>query len=178
MSSSNLKRRGIRLSFLLRHDPSGAIDEHGWREIADLVDFHGYTFDLLCKIVETDNKGRYEFSEDMRLVRARQGHSVPVDVELDEVVPPPLLYHGTATCFVGSIMEKGILKMCRLYVHLSEKEETARVVGKRHGDAVVLCVDAGRMHADGFKFYLSRNGVWLTDHVDAKYIIEKTVLQN
>lgn len=93
--NNNLISRGKRLAFLLRHDKNYQFDEHGWREISDLITNHGYTMDELKEIVETNNKQRYEFSEDMTHIRARQGHSVQVDVELEEKLPPDLLYHGT-----------------------------------------------------------------------------------
>jgi len=168
--NNNLISRGKRLAFLLRHDKNYQFDEHGWREISDLITNYGYTMDELKEIVETNNKQRYEFSEDMTRIRARQGHSVHVDVELEEVLPPDILYHGTAKSFLESIMEKGIVRGNRLYVHLSGTEETATNVGKRHGEPVVLVIDAKRMSEDGLRFFLSRNGVWLTDYVDSKYI--------
>ena len=168
--NKNLISRGKRLAFLLRHDKNYQFDEHGWREISDLITNHGYTMDELKEIVETNNKQRYEFSEDMTRIRARQGHSVQVDVELEEKLPPDVLYHGTGEQSLASIMEHGINKGNRLYVHLSETSETAMNVGKRHGKPVVLIIDAKRMAEDGHIFYLSRNGVWLTDYVDVMYI--------
>ena len=168
--NKRLIQRGKRLAFFLRHDKGYPFDEHGWREISDLITNHGYTMDELKEIVATNNKQRYEFSEDMTCIRARQGHSVHVDVELEEKMPPDTLYHGTAKAFIDSILEKGIIKGNRLYVHLSGTEETAINVGKRHGEPVVLVIDAKRMAEDGHRFFLSRNGVWLTDYVDPKYI--------
>ena len=160
------------MAFLLRHDKNYQFDEHGWREISDLITNHGYTMDELKEIVATNNKQRYEFSEDMTRIRARQGHSIHVDVELEEKLPPDILYHGTGERFVNSIMEQGINKGSRLYVHLSTTKETAVNVGTRHGKPVVLVIDAKRMAEDGYKFYLSRNGIWLTDYVDANYLKE------
>lgn len=168
--NSNKIHRGKRLSFLLRHDMYYPFGEHGWREISDLITNHGYTMDELKEIVETNNKQRYEFSEDMTRIRARQGHSVHVDVELEEKLPPDVLYHGTGEQSLASILEQGINKGNRLYVHLSETSETAVNVGKRHGMPGVLVIDAKRMAEDGHKFFLSRNGVWLTDYVDVKYL--------
>lgn len=166
-----LIQRGKKLSYLLRHDTSYAFDEHGWREVSDLVANHGFTMEELHEIVAANNKQRYEFSEDMTRIRARQGHSVQVDVELEETNPPDVLYHGTARGFVDSIMKQGILNGKRLYVHLSPTVETAIKVGQRHGEPVVLTIDAKRMSENGIKFFLSRNGVWLTEFVDANYII-------
>ena len=165
-----LIQRGKKLSYLLRHDKSYAFDEHGWREVSDLVANHGFTVEELSEIVATNNKQRYEFSEDMTRIRARQGHSIQVDVELAEATPPDMLYHGTAKAFVESIMSQGIQKGKRLYVHLSSTIEAATKVGARHGEPVVLCIGAKRMHEDGIKFFLSRNSVWLTEFVDVKYI--------
>lgn len=102
-------------------------------------------------------------------IRARQGHSVNVDVELKEMTPPDVLYHGTAETSVDAIMKEGILKMNRIHVHLSQTVETAINVGKRHGNPAVLRINARQMHEDGIKFYLSNNGVWLTDFVDPMY---------
>lgn len=166
----HLIQRGKKLSYLLRHDKNYAFDEHGWREVSDLVANHGFTMEELREIVDTNNKQRYEFSEDMTRIRARQGHSVRVDVELEEAIPPDVLYHGTAKKFADSIMKQGILKGKRLYVHLSTTVETATKVGERHGKSAVLVIDAKRMNDDGIKFFLSRNGIWLTEFVDAQYI--------
>ena len=169
--AAHLIHLGKKLSYLLRHDTSCAFDAHGWREVSDLVGNHGFTMEELREIVATNNKQRYEFSEDMTRIRARQGHSILVDVELEEAIPPDVLYHGTAKEVADSIIKQGILKGNRLYVHLSSTVETATKVGARHGEPVVLAIDAKRMSEDGIKFFLSRNGVWLTEMVEAKYII-------
>ena len=170
MEYKRLIQRGRRLAFFLRHDKGYPFDKHGWREISDLITNHRYTMDELKEIVATNNKQRFEFSEDMTRIRARQGHSVRVDVELEEKLPPDTLYHGTAKAYLDSIWEKGIVKGNRLYVHLSSTKETATKVGKRHGEPVVLTIDATKMAEDGLRFFLSRNGVWLTDYIDVKYI--------
>jgi putative RNA 2'-phosphotransferase len=175
-NEKRLIHMGKQLSFLLRHDSeafsNGLIDKHGWRKVSELVKDHKYTKDLLDDIVKTNNKQRYEYNEDETLIRARQGHSIKVDVNLSESTPPDILYHGTATRFLDSILEKGIVKGNRLYVHLSKDEETATTVGARHGKPYVLKIDAKKMYEDGIKFYLSNNNVWLTDFVDVKYIIK------
>lgn len=170
-----LERMGKKLSFLLRHDKDYQFDEHGYREISDLIENHGFTFELLNKIVETNDKKRYEFSEDKTKIRARQGHSINVDVELKECTPPDILYHGTATRFIESIENEGIKKMTRQYVHLSKNKETALNVGKRHGRPCVFIIDAKHMKEDGDRFFLSNNDVWLTEFVDKKYISEVIV---
>lgn len=178
LHAAHLIKRSKKLSYLLRHDKSYAFDEHGWREVSDLVANHGFTLEELREIVATNNKQRYEFSEDMTRIRARQGHSIQVDVELAEAAPPDILYHGTAKAFVKSIMSQGILNGKRLYVHLSTTIDMATKVGERHGEPVVLVIDAKRMSEDGNKFFLSRNGVWLTEFVEAKYIVgfEKPIM--
>jgi putative RNA 2'-phosphotransferase len=162
--------RSRKLAFLLRHDRSYSFDEHGWREVSDLIEHHGYTLDELSRIVDRNNKKRFEFSEDFTRIRARQGHSVSVNVELEKAIPPAVLFHGTSAQSVDSILKEGIRKGNRLHVHLSATEEVAESVGQRHGTPVVLRVDAGRMYAEGHEFYLSRNGVWLTDFVSPEYV--------
>jgi putative RNA 2'-phosphotransferase len=165
------KHKSIELAFLLRHDKNYKFDEHGWREVDDLLKNHGYTLDMLEDIVENNEKKRYEFSEDKRLIRARQGHSINVDVELEECIPPEFLFHGTSEDVIDKILEEGIKKQSRLYVHLSDEPGIAKKVGDRHGKSAVLVVESGKMSKDGIKFYLSRNNVWLTDYVDPKYIL-------
>lgn len=170
MSKDNLVKKGKHLSFLLRHDTEYQFDKHGYREVKDLVKNHGYTKTELIEIVETNDKQRYEFNNDKTKIRARQGHSINVDVELKETTPPDVLYHGTATRFLDSIMKTGINKMSRNYVQLSNDIDTATTVGSRHGTPIILKVDSRKMSDDGIKFYLSNNNVWLTEYVDTKYI--------
>lgn len=162
-------RKSKRLAYLLRHDTSYSFDRNGWRTVADLVCNHGYSLDELKEIIETNNKKRFEFNEDLTMIRARQGQSVNVDVELEQITPPSVLYHGTAEKYIRSILEKGIMKQNRLYVHLSSTIETATAVGSRHGNPVIIEVNTGKMAEDGCVFYLSRNGVWLTEYVDTSY---------
>lgn len=170
MSKDNLVKKGKHLSFLLRHDTEYQFDKHGYREVNDLIKNHGYTKAELIEIVETNDKQRYEFNNDKTKIRARQGHSINVDVELKETTPPDVLYHGTATRFLDSIMKTGINKMSRNYVQLSNDIDTATTVGSRHGTPIILKVDSRKMSDDGIKFYLSNNNVWLTEYVDTKYI--------
>ena len=166
------------ISRVLRHRPEDAdiqLDEHGWANVEELLagmNATGRKIDreTLEEIVRTDKKQRYSFNEDKTLIRANQGHSIPVDVELAEQEPPECLYHGTADRFLESIQKQGLLPMSRLYVHLSGDVETARVVGKRHGRPVVLKVHSGDMYRDGVTFYRSQNGVWLTKKVDVGYL--------
>lgn len=165
------------ISLVLRHKPDTAgiqLDEHGWANVKELiqgVNSTGRRIDMerLENIVATDEKGRYSFNEDKTLIRANQGHSVLVDVELKEQEPPEVLYHGTADRFLNSIQTEGLKPMNRLYVHLSKDKETAVKVGKRHGKPAILKVNSGKMFRAGNKFYLSENGVWLTKSVSAEY---------
>ena len=165
------------LSLILRHKPEVigiTLDEHGWARVDEVIAGIGQTrpmsMAILEEIVATDSKGRYAFNEDKTLIRANQGHSVHVDVELAEKLPPAVLYHGTGEKSVVSIEAQGLLPMSRLYVHLSLDVATATKVGQRHGKPVVFRVDAQAMVAQGHRFYVSRNGVWLTKHVPAEFL--------
>lgn len=169
------------ISLILRHKPETigiTLDEHGWANVDELIEgiskTHEINREILEEIVHTDNKQRYSFNEDKTLIRANQGHSIPVDVELEEVEPPKYLYHGTGEKYRESIDAEGLKPKSRLYVHLSEDIETATKVGSRHGKPVVYRVFAGWMHRNGFRFYRSVNGVWLTKDVPTKYIKRET----
>ncbi|MBQ7454213.1 MAG: RNA 2'-phosphotransferase [Selenomonadaceae bacterium] len=176
----SLKDTSKFLSLLLRHKPQLIgleLDEHGWADVEELIRRVSRKRPLdratLEQIVATDEKQRYSFSADGKLIRANQGHSIPVDVELVELEPPKILYHGTGEKSVASIRAQGLLKMSRLYVHLSSDIETAQKVGRRHGTPKIFLVDSGKMFVDGFKFFRSVNGVWLTEHVPPKYLKER-----
>lgn len=165
------------ISLVLRHKPEVigiTLDEHGWANVEELVSGiqRTQTFDrkLLEKIVRTDNKQRYSFNEDKTLIRANQGHSIPVDVELPVTAPPEYLYHGTGQKYVESIDQSGLIPKSRLYVHLSGDVDTAVKVGSRHGKPVVYRVSSGRMQEDGYVFYRSVNGVWLVKEVPVNYL--------
>lgn len=168
------------ISLILRHNPDAvgiSLDNHGWADVGQLIAGikkagHKINMDILEEIVRTDEKGRYSFNEDKTLIRANQGHSILVDVELQEKEPPEILYHGTACKSLGKIMCDGLKPMGRLYVHLSKDIDTAIKVGQRHGKPVVLEVHSGEMYRNGIKFYLSENGVWLVKSVETKYLKE------
>lgn len=169
------------ISRILRHKPETigiSLDEHGWANVDKLVAGIAKTrpFDraMLEEIVATDEKQRYSFNTDKTLIRANQGHSVPVDVELEQKEPPAVLYHGTGEKYVASIDEQGLLPQSRLYVHLSPAPETARKVGSRHGKPVIYEISSGKMSADGYPFWLSVNGVWLTKAVPVTYLRKST----
>lgn len=178
MTEQDKKRIGKFLSLILRHEPQKIgieLDEQGWANVKELIEKcnkHHYHFSMedLIEIVETNDKQRYSFNEKRNKIRANQGHSIDIDLALRPVEPPEYLYHGTATRFVSSIMEQGILKGSRQYVHLSKDKETATKVGSRHGKPSILTIMSGNMYKDGILFYQSNNGVWLTDYVDVKYI--------
>ena len=165
------------MSLILRHRPESigiSLDEHGWANVDELLsgigEQHPIDMDMLEEIVRADKKQRYSFNEDKTLIRANQGHSIPVDVELDEVSPPEELWHGTGEKYVQDIETEGLLPKSRLYVHLSNDRDTAFKVGQRHGKPVLYIVRSREMYRDGYKFYLSKNGVWLTKAVPVKYL--------
>ena len=165
------------IALVLRHKPEVigiTLDEHGWANVDELIagisKRQQFSFEMLEEIVRTDEKMRYSFNEDKTLIRANQGHSIPVDVELEEKIPPEMLFHGTGEKYLPSILSQGLIPKSRLYVHLSSDYDTATKVGKRHGKPVVFVVDSEQMTKDGYRFYQSVNGVWLTKSVPTKYI--------
>lgn len=166
------------LSLVLRHQPELiglVLDGEGWADLEQLLsaaNAHGnaLTDEDVRAIVAGSDKQRFALSADGRRIRAHQGHSVAVDLNLARAVPPDVLFHGTASRFIASIRAQGLVRGSRHHVHLSANEATARTVGARHGTPVVLRVDAGRMHAEGFVFFQSENGVWLVDEVPVTYL--------
>ena len=177
--SRSLTKHSKFLSLILRHKPEIVglqLDEYGWVNISGLLNAldsngHSISFELLEQIVQTNNKQRFAFNEEKTKIRANQGHSVSgVDLQFQEIEPPETLYHGTVKKFMASIEELGLKKMNRQYVHLSETLETAMNVGGRRGQPIILHVQSGAMYRNGFKFYRSENGVWLTDSVPWKYL--------
>lgn len=166
------------MSLVLRHDPAKfgvELDEAGWTRVDDLLAAAGRAgvpLDdaTLRRVVADNDKQRFAVSTDGAMIRASQGHSVEVELGLEPVDPPPVLFHGTATRFLDSIRREGLLRGSRRHVHLSADGETATMVGARHGRPAVLRIDAARMHADGHRFFRSANGVWLTDAVAAEYL--------
>lgn len=172
MNNKLIIKKGKHLSFLLRHDKDYNFDNHGYREISDLIKNHGYTKEDIDIIVNTNDKNRYEYNSDKTKIRARQGHSIPINVDLKTEIPPNELYHGTTTLFLDSIYKDGIKKMSRNFVHLSNDVNTAKKVGARHGNPVILKIDSHQMSDDGIIFYHSNNDIWLTEYISPKYIIE------
>ena len=186
-TNETLVSKGKKLSWLLRHDKDSfdknLIDEYGWRSINELIKNYHYTEDLIEDIVKTNNKARYEYNEDCTKIRARQGHSIPVDVGMKEAVDinkfNPNLYHGTSERFIDAIKKDGLRPQTRQYVHLSPDEPTAINVGKRHGGKTyVIIIDAWQMKLDGEKIYISNNGVYNVKYVDPKYFKQIYVYPN
>lgn len=174
----DLNRASRYLSYLLRHHPETAgitLDAHGWADVDQLLagmKKHRITRAQLEEIVAADQKQRYAFDERRTKIRANQGHSIAVDVELREGEPPARLWHGSAKRFAASIAAQGLRPMNRLYVHLSTDVQTARKVGARHGEPIVYEIDCAAMRRDAYVFYLSQNGVWLIKQVPYRYMKE------
>ncbi len=175
------KRISRLLSLVLRHDPASiglTLDSQGWAKVDDLLDCLAKhkketSLESLQTIVAENNKSRFAFSEDETKIRASQGHSINIDLQLTPQSPPEFLYHGTCTRFMEAIEKEGLMKMSRQHVHLSADISTAHTVGKRHGNPIILEVAASLMESHHFKFYLSENQVWLTDHVPPDYLTRR-----
>jgi putative RNA 2'-phosphotransferase len=182
MTEHEVSRTSKFLSLILRHQPERVgikLDQAGWASVEELlvaVNRNGVSLTLqqLRNVVATNDKKRFEFSEDGQRIRASQGHSVEVDLKYESQVPPELLYHGTPERFVESIRATGLDKGQRHHVHLSPDAQTASKVGQRRGRPVVLTIRSGEMHRQGHVFYRSANGVWLVDHVPVRFIEFKT----
>lgn len=166
------------MSLVLRHQPEVIglkLDENGWTNVRELIqkmNENGTVADIetINAVVNTNDKKRFSFNEDKTMIRANQGHSIEVELNLKTAIPPDTLYHGTATRFLESILREGLTKQQRQHVHLSWQLETAIAVGTRHCKPVILNINAKAMHQAGFVFYLSDNNVWLVDTVPVQYI--------
>ncbi|MEL6132814.1 MAG: RNA 2'-phosphotransferase [Bacteroidota bacterium] len=178
MNTSQLKRHSKFLSLVLRHKPevlSLQLDTQGWISVDTLLQAmqqngRALQHNELETIVAENDKQRFMFSEDGKMIRARQGHSIQVDLGYESATPPPTLFHGTATRFVGSIWKQGLIKGNRHHVHLSADLVTATKVGSRHGKPYIFTIRSEEMAEDGFEFFVTGNGVWLVDHVPTKYL--------
>lgn len=174
MKTQEMKKKSKFLSLLLRHRPEKVglvLDQNGWANVPELLAKTNISMSELLVIVAENDKNRFTFNEDQSKIRANQGHSLKqIDLELQSVEPPNFLFHGTVSKFMQPIRDRGLLKMNRQHVHLSKDRETAIKVGSRRGKPIILSVRASDMYQDGFEFYCSKNGVWLTDHVPTKYI--------
>lgn len=178
MNNSRLIKVSKYLSKHLRHAPERIgiqLADGGWVAVGELLDAcrkHNFPVQLaeLKEVVAQNDKQRFSFDETGTLIRANQGHSVEIDLQLEPAVPPDILYHGTGSGAVESIQKQGISKMSRHHVHLSVDIHTARKVGARHGIPAIFTVDSAAMHGDSHTFYCSENKVWLVDSVPPKYL--------
>jgi len=175
MNQNKTKAISKHLSYILRHKPEAiglTLDPQGWANVDDLISKSpkGLSREKIILAVESNDKQRFILSEDGNRIRANQGHSISIDLGLKPSAPPEILYHGTATRFLEPILEQGLKKMNRQHVHLSADVETAVKVGSRHGKPVILTLDTASMVKDGHDFYMSENGVWLTDRVPPQYL--------
>lgn len=180
MNEKDKKRISKFLSLVLRHQPEYIdihLNENGWVKVNELIEKSklknvNFSFSELEAIVATNDKQRFAFNANKSKIRANQGHSVKtIDLQLEAIQPPEFLYHGTVAKFIDSIKNSGLQKRSRQHVHLSEALETATKVGSRRGTPVILSVNALEMHQKGYAFYLSKNNVWLTDHVPVEFIV-------
>lgn len=173
-----LKHISKLMSLVLRHRPEVIglqLDDNGWANVAELIikineQGKNVNIDIISTVVDTNEKKRFAFNEDRTMIRANQGHSIEIELNLKAVTPPDVLYHGTAERFVASILKEGLTKQQRQHVHLSLLQQTAKAVGSRHGKPVILSINAKAMTEAGFPFYLSDNGVWLVNSVPVEYI--------
>ncbi|WP_075342720.1 RNA 2'-phosphotransferase [Tenacibaculum agarivorans] len=179
MNEKDKRKLSKFLSLLLRHQPetiSLTLDEKGWADVDELIEKSKrkrkhFSIQELEEVVVTNDKQRFSFNEDKTKIRANQGHSLKtIDLELEAVQPPEVLYHGTVDKFLGAIQEKGLQKMNRQHVHLSQDIETATKVGSRRGKPIILTINSGEMFRKGYEFYKSKNGVWLTERVPVTFI--------
>lgn len=166
------------LSLILRHKPGTIdlqLDKNGWADVSELLEKsrkrgHSFSFEELEEVVATNDKKRFAFDAAKIKIRANQGHSVNVEIEFEEKPPPEILFHGTAEKNIEQILKNGLKKMRRHHVHLSPDTETARTVGNRHGEPVILKINTKAMLAEGFKFYISANGIWLVNEVPPAFL--------
>ncbi|NMH88974.1 RNA 2'-phosphotransferase [Flavivirga algicola] len=176
MTEQHKKQISKFLSLILRHQPEKiglTLDENGWALVNDILEKSKLQFTLeeLNEVVITNDKQRFSFNADKTKIRANQGHSLKtVDLNLEAQIPPRFLYHGTVPKFIPKIKSQGLKKMNRQHVHLSKDRDTAIKVGSRRGKPVILSIRALDMYNNGHQFFISNNGVWLTDTVPFEFI--------
>lgn len=182
MDPKTLKRKSKFLALILRHKPEKIglkLDKQGWANIEELFQQakkakFRLNHEELLYIVEHNNKKRFAINEAGTHIRASQGHSIEIDLGYKAEVPPAMLYHGTVEKFMPSILEKGLLKGNRHHVHLSPDIDTAKNVGSRRGKPVILLIQSRAMYHAGHPFFVSQNGVWLTEHVPPEFLAKKS----
>jgi len=183
MNNKQLNETSKFLSYILRHEPQAIglqLDTEGWADINALITGaaqEGRILDqaLIQAVVNSSDKKRFTLSDDGLRIRAAQGHSAPeVNLQHIEKEPPESLYHGTATRFLESILQQGLIAGSRHHVHLSQETQTAMAVGQRYGKPVVLEIKSLQMHQQGFKFFQAENSVWLTEAVPIDFISIKS----
>ncbi len=185
MSKTEYTGISKRLSYVLRHRPDSIgvqLDDAGWVEIEQLLDglaLHGMaiSLELLTEVVDTNPKQRFEFSSDRSLLRARQGHSVSVDLGYEPVVSPERLFHGTPISSLDSILKTGLQKRRRHHDHMSTDRQLMLEVDRSRGTQLLNHIKSGQMQTDGYDFYVTGNNVWLTDHVPPEYLSQATADQ-
>lgn len=168
-----INKLGRKLTYALRHNPSSLnleLDEYGYANIPEVLSSLKINMEILEAIVAEDSKKRFTINDMQTKIRAAQGHSININLELVPIKPHKILYHGTATKFLDNIFKNGLIPMSRQHVHLSNDIETSLKVGQRHGIPAVLSVDAEKMHEDSFEFYLSENNIWLTKSVPVEFL--------
>jgi putative RNA 2'-phosphotransferase len=178
MNREQQKRISKRLSLHLRHEPEGlglTLEPGGWVKVDDLIKGFSKTHfkitrEQLEEVIRDNDKQRFSFDETGLRIRANQGHSTEVDLQLEPQTPPDILFHGTSENALAAILKDGLKRMARHHVHLSTDKEMMLKVGQRHGKPVLLKVRAKEMQEAGYKFYLSDNGVWLTDEVPVEFL--------
>lgn len=175
---NKLKSVSKYLSFVLRHKPEAIgleLDSNGWASIQDLIaktTSYTLTEELIHIVVETNDKQRFAIDSTKQVIRANQGHSVEVDLNLQPVEPPDFLLHGTAERFEELILKNGLNKQKRHHVHLSETETVAKAVGSRHGKPVIFKINAKEMRKAGYQFYKTANNVWLVNEVPSRFMVK------
>ena len=177
MNPKKIRHISKTLSLVLRHQPEKfnlQLDAQGWCVVADLLEKFNkkgiaLNQEVLEEVVRSNDKKRFAFSEDGLNIRASQGHSIDIDLAYQPVVPPEILYHGTAERNLASIFKEGLKKRNRHHVHLSADKETALNVGQRYGKPKLLIIRAREMHEQGHLFYCSENNVWLTEEVAPEF---------
>jgi len=180
MNDLSDERLGSFMCLLLRHNPKKynlKMDEFGNTDILSLLDkihskpkWKTVTLDDIQKIVDNDNKKRYEISK--QLIRARYGHSFPVQHDNKKGTLPAYLYHGTNVNALSLILNSQIETMKRDKVHLSETTHFATLAGKRKGQLVLLKIDTKLAVASGTEFVYADDEVWLSTPIPASCISE------